>query len=284
VPRALLRARQSPRRGTGPRPVRGTGARSRRHPPRPGAHRLLGILPAGLSGMAVMELLPALPTRPLRRHDVLMPPEDLTASPRPRKVTFVPYALSTGSAYRRQGHGRARRVRRPRSFSAHRSTLRTARSLEGRRGDEWAGQRQHVPPARLPVFARCGGELSRNVRRGVTRYRGPPPPAPNVACHHHPHHNEMPICRPRASARWGSCRSRSTPLHRPGSCVDVHGETRAERITEFLEGKGVPSLGVRGLVAARPAGSGRSHRPRRLFSAKGGLTFILEGLDVSDHS
>ncbi len=125
-------------------------------------------------------------------------------------------------------------------------------------------------------------ELGRRVRAGATRYVGASA-GTNVACPTIRTTNDMPICRPPSFAALGL-----VPFQINLHYVDADpastfmGETRAERITEFLEENDCPVLALYEGSWLRVSGeravvTGRA----RLFQRRGGLTFI-EGLDVSD--
>jgi dipeptidase E len=125
-------------------------------------------------------------------------------------------------------------------------------------------------------------ELGRRVRAGATRYVGASA-GTNVACPTIRTTNDMPICRPPSFAALGL-----VPFQINLHYVDADpastfmGETRAERITEFLEENDCPVLALYEgswlrVSGERAAVTGRA----RLFQRRGGLTFI-EGLDVSD--
>ena len=223
----------------------------------------------------------ALELHQLRRHDVLARRRGVRRGRRPAiVVTFVPYALADWDGYADRAIGRARRVR-------HRGRLRppVQRSgpgdPRGRRRDD--GRRQHVPAARLPLRPRRDRRARRRVREGATRYMGASA-GTNVACPTIRTTNDMPICQPPSFAALGL-----VPFQINLHYVDADpastfmGETREERIAEFLEENDCPVLAhVRGLVAAgqrrsgavvtgrpvcseRAGGRGRSiGRPRRL--------------------
>jgi dipeptidase E len=125
-------------------------------------------------------------------------------------------------------------------------------------------------------------KLSRHVREGATRYVGASA-GTNVACPTIRTTNDMPICRPPSFAALGLVPFQIN-LHYidPDPASTFMGETRAERITEFLEENACPVLGLYEgswlrISGERAVVTGRA----RLFQREGGLTF-MEGLDVSD--
>ena len=125
-------------------------------------------------------------------------------------------------------------------------------------------------------------ELGRHVREGTTRYVGASA-GTNVACPTIRTTNDMPICRPPSFAALGL-----VPFQINLHYIDADpastfmGETRAERITEFLEENECPVLGLYEGSWLRVSGATAAVTGRaRLFQRSGGLTFI-EGLDVSD--
>ena len=125
-------------------------------------------------------------------------------------------------------------------------------------------------------------ELGRHVREGTTRYVGASA-GTNVACPTIRTTNDMPICRPPSFAALGL-----VPFQINLHYIDADpastfmGETRAERITEFLEENDCPVLALYEGSWLRVSGATAAVTGRaRLFQRRGGLTFI-EGLDVSD--
>jgi len=124
--------------------------------------------------------------------------------------------------------------------------------------------------------------LSRHVREGSTRYVGASA-GTNVACPTIRTTNDMPICHPPSFAALGLI-----PFQINLHYVDADpastfmGETREERITEFLEENDCEVLGLYEGSWLRVSGesavvTGRS----RLFQRAGGST-VTHGLDVSE--
>jgi dipeptidase E len=125
-------------------------------------------------------------------------------------------------------------------------------------------------------------QLSLHVREGATRYVGASA-GTNVACPTIRTTNDMPICRPPSFNALGL-----VPFQINLHYIDVDptstfmGETRAERITEFLEENGCPVLGLYEGSWLRVSGQRAQVTGRaRLFQRAGGLTF-MDGLDISD--
>jgi dipeptidase E len=123
--------------------------------------------------------------------------------------------------------------------------------------------------------------LGERVRSGATRYMGASA-GTNVACPTIRTTNDMPICRPPSFAALGLVPFQIN-LHYvdpdPGSTF--MGETRDERIAEFLEENDCPVLAMYEGSWLRVAGTAAEVTgPARLFERTGGERFA-DGVDVS---
>jgi len=124
-------------------------------------------------------------------------------------------------------------------------------------------------------------ELGRNVRRGWTRYLGASA-GTNVACPTIGTTNDMPICPPPTFAALGL-----VPFQVNLHYVDTDpastfmGETREERIAEFLEENDCPVLALYEGSWMRVSGDrARVTGPARLFS-RDGPEALDDGVDLS---
>ena len=120
------------------------------------------------------------------------------------------------------------------------------------------------------------------MREGATRYVGASA-GTNVACPTIRTTNDMPICHPPSFAALGLVPFQIN-LHYidPDPASTFMGETRAERITEFLEENECPVLGLYEGSWLRVSGEKAEVTGRaRLFQRAGGVTF-MDGLDISD--
>ena len=125
-------------------------------------------------------------------------------------------------------------------------------------------------------------KLSLHVREGVTRYVGASA-GTNVACPTIRTTNDMPICHPPSFAALGLVPFQIN-LHYidPDPASTFMGETREERVREFLEENECPVLGLYEGSWLRVSGEKAEVTGRaRLFQRAGGVTF-MDGLDVSD--
>jgi dipeptidase E len=123
--------------------------------------------------------------------------------------------------------------------------------------------------------------LSRNVREGATRYMGASA-GTNVACPTIRTTNDMPICRPPSFAALGL-----VPFQINLHYVDTDpastfmGESREERIEEFLEENDCPVLAMyEGSWLRVTGGAASVVGPARLFQRSGCESFA-DGVDVS---
>ena len=124
--------------------------------------------------------------------------------------------------------------------------------------------------------------LSRRVREGVTRYVGASA-GTNVACPTIRTTNDMPICHPPSFAALGLVPFQIN-LHYvdPDPASTFMGETREERIMEFLEENECPVMGLYEGSWLRVSGEKAEVTGRaRLFQRAGDVTFT-DDLDVSD--
>jgi dipeptidase E len=124
-------------------------------------------------------------------------------------------------------------------------------------------------------------ELGRRVREGVTRYMGASA-GTNVACPTIRTTNDMPICQPPSFAALGL-----VPFQINLHYVDTDpestfmGESREERIDEFLEENHCPVLAMyEGSWLRVTGGHASVTGPARLFQRSGYETFA-DGVDVS---
>ncbi len=125
------------------------------------------------------------------------------------------------------------------------------------------------------------GGLAANVRRGVTRFMGASA-GTNVACPTIRTTNDMPICLPPSFAALGLIPFQIN-LHYvdPDPTSTYMGETRDERIEEFLEENHCPVLAMYEGTWLRVSGEqARVHGPARLFQRDGREAFA-DGGDVS---
>ena len=125
------------------------------------------------------------------------------------------------------------------------------------------------------------GRLSRHVREGATRYVGASA-GTNVACPTIRTTNDMPICHPPSFAALGLIPFQIN-LHYidPDPASTFMGETREERIDEFLEENDCQVLGLYEGSWLRVSGESAEVTGRaRLFQRAGCHTYH-EGLDVS---
>jgi dipeptidase E len=123
--------------------------------------------------------------------------------------------------------------------------------------------------------------LGRHVREGVTRYVGASA-GTNVACPTIRTTNDMPICHPPSFAALGLIPFQIN-LHYidPDPASTFMGETREERIDEFLEENDCQVLGLYEGSWLRVSGETAKVAGRaRLFQRAGSHTYH-EGLDVS---
>jgi dipeptidase E len=199
-------------------------------------------------------------------------------------VTFIPYALADWDAY-------ADRVEAALGafgidvVSAHRSSAPDRAILEAEVVMMGGGNTFRL----LDSLSSLGviEKLSRRVREGETRYVGASA-GTNVACPTIRTTNDMPICRPRSFRALGL-----VPFQINLHYIDVDpastfmGETREERIEEFLEENDCAVLALYEgswlrVSGARAEVAGRS----RLFQRSGSLAFS-DGFDASgllDHT
>jgi dipeptidase E len=194
-------------------------------------------------------------------------------------VTFVPYALADWDAYADRAAA-ALGAFGVEVVSAHRSGAPERAILEADVVMMGGGNTFRL----LDSLYALGvvEELSRNVREGVTRYVGASA-GTNVACPTIRTTNDMPICRPPSFDALGLVPFQIN-LHYidPDPASTFMGETRAERITEFLEENACPVLGLYEGSWLRVSGGRAEVTGRaRLFQRAGGLTF-MDGLDISD--
>ena len=193
-------------------------------------------------------------------------------------VTFVPYALADWDDYADRATAALGALGID-VVSAHRSSAPDQAILDGRRADD--GRRQHLPPARLPLRPRRDRRLGRRVREGETRYVGASA-GTNVACPTIRTTNDMPICRPPSFAALGL-----VPFQINLHYIDADpastfmGETREERIDEFLEENDCAVLALYEGSWLRVSGETAEVTGRaRLFRREGRRRFS-DGLDVS---
>ena len=195
------------------------------------------------------------------------------------RVTFVPYALADWDAYADKAIAALASVG-IEAVSAHRSSAPERAILKAEVIMMGGGNTFRLLDSlyALGVIDR----LSRHVREGVTRYVGASA-GTNVACPTIRTTNDMPICHPPSFAALGLI-----PFQINLHYIDADpastfmGETREERITEFLEENDCEVLGLYEGSWLRVSGesavvTGRS----RLFQRAGGST-VTHGLDVSE--
>jgi dipeptidase E len=194
-------------------------------------------------------------------------------------VTFIPYALADWDDYA------DRAIEALGSFgievvSAHRSTEPERAILEADVVMMGGGNTFRLLDSLYALGVMDG--LSRAVREGSIRYVGASA-GTNVACPTIRTTNDMPICHPPSFAALGLI-----PFQINLHYIDADpastfmGETRDERIAEFLEENDCEVLGLYEGSWLRVSGqtavvTGRS----RLFQRAGGVT-LCHGLDVSE--
>jgi dipeptidase E len=123
--------------------------------------------------------------------------------------------------------------------------------------------------------------LSRHVREGVTRYVGASA-GTNVACPTIRTTNDMPICHPPSFAALGLVPFQIN-LHYidPDPTSTFMGETREERIDEFLEENDCQVLGLYEGSWLRVSGGSAEVAGRARLFQRAGIHTYHEGLDVS---
>jgi dipeptidase E len=194
------------------------------------------------------------------------------------KVTFVPYALADWDVYADRAAA-ALGAFGIEVVSAHRSSAPDQAILEADVIMMGGGNTFRLLDSlyALDVVDR----LSRRVREGATRYVGASA-GTNVACPTIRTTNDMPICHPPSFAALGLVPFQIN-LHYidPDPASTFMGETREERIDEFLEENDCQVLGLYEGSWLRVSGETAAVAGRaRLFQRAGCHTFH-EGLDVS---
>jgi len=124
--------------------------------------------------------------------------------------------------------------------------------------------------------------LSRRVREGDTRYVGASA-GTNVACPTIRTTNDMPICRPPSFKALGLLPFQIN-LHYidPDPASMFMGETREERIDEFLEENDCPVLGLYEGSWLRVSGNKAEVTGRARLFQRTGSDIYCDGLDVSE--
>ncbi len=194
-------------------------------------------------------------------------------------VTFVPYALADWDDYADRAT-RALGAFGIEVFSAHRSGA-PDRAILGAEVLMMGGGntfRLLDTLYTLDVVERLGAR----VREGSTRYMGASA-GTNVACPTIRTTNDMPICRP---PRFGALRL--VPFQINLHYVDADpasthmGETREERIEEFLEENDCPVLALYEGSWLRVSGDRATVTGHGKLFSRGGIDPIDDGVDVSE--